>query len=244
MILLILTFIIFLYLDKRTVKRSVLETFKKEEIVEKNNKKPSRKNKVDYVVKVAIFATISSLLYTVPFLQFKLPFCPQFLEFQFSNLPGILAGFILGPLGGSLVILIKTIVKLPMSGTMFVGECADLIIGVSVVCVSSLIYRKHRTLKGGALALLAGAIVWVGASLFANWAVLIRWYAHLFGGMKTIINMCTPVVPFINQDNFMLVYLSCCCLPFNSMLALITMIVTFITYKSISKIFKKEFFKK
>lgn len=242
MIFIILVILLFIHLSKRKLTKKLLKEDIKKEVVEVV--KPSRKNKVDYLVKVAIFATISSLLYTVPFLQFKLPFFPSFLEFQFSNLPAILAGFILGPLGGSLVIIIKTIVKLPMSGTMFVGECADLIIGVSVVCITSLMYKKHRTLKGGALSLLVGAVVWVGASLFANWAVLIRWYAHLFGGMTTIVNVCKAVVPFITLDNFMIVYLSCCCLPFNSILAIVTMVVTFITYKSISKIFKKEFFKK
>lgn len=213
-------------------------------MIEKENKK-TRRGTIDYIVKIAIFGTIASLLYCVPFLQFKLPFFPSFLELQFSNLPGILAGFIFGPLGGSLVILIKTIVKLPMSGTMFAGEIADLIIGVATVVTTSLIYKKNKTIKGALIAMLAGTGVWVGASLLANWSVLIRWYAIIIpGGMDTIVSICKAVVPFINEDNFMLVYLSCCCLPFNTLLAVLTMIVTFFTYKHISKIFKKEFFKK
>ncbi len=245
--LLVLLLIIFLkQTDKK--KKYYLEEISKEPLGAnqrlREKKTKTRRNKIDYLVKVAIFASIASLLYTVPFLQFKLPFFPQFLEFQFSNLPGILAGFVLGPVGGSLVIIIKTIVKLPMSGTMCVGEAADLIIGVSTVVVSSIIYNKKRDIKGGIIALSVGAIVWVFASVFANWAVLIRWYAHLFGGMETIINMCKPVVPFINKENFMLVYLTVCCLPFNLLLSLITIVVTFFTYKHVSRIFQKDFFKK
>lgn len=234
MILLIL-FLILFYTKKRE-KNSDLRVEKKE--------KKTRRSAIDFIVKVAIFGTIASLLYTVPFLQFKLPFFPPFLELQFSNLPGILAGFILGPVGGSLVIVIKTIVKLPMSGTMFVGEAADLIIGVATVVASSLIYRKHRTIKGGLIALAVGAEIWIEASVFANFAVLIRWYAYLAGGMETIINLCKSVVPFINANNFYLVYLLCCCLPFNGLLAITTMVITFIVYKHVSRIFQKDFFKK
>ena len=210
----------------------------------REKKSKTRRNKIDYLVKVAIFSSISALLYTVPFLQFKLPIFPQFLEFQFSNLPGILAGFVLGPFGGALVIVIKTLVKLPMSSTMGVGEAADLIIGVMTVVISSVIYNKKRDIKGGIIALSVGTLVWVAAAIFANWAVLIRWYAHLFGGIETIISMCKPVVPFINKENFMLVYLVCCCLPFNLTLSLITIILTFFTYKHLSRIFQKDFFKK
>lgn len=211
--------------------------------IEKQETKKSRRSVIDYIVKVAIFSTIAALLYTVPFLQFKLPFFPAFLEFQFSNLPAILTGFILGPVGGSLVIVIKTLVKLPMSHTGFVGELADLLIGVSIVVSSSLIYKKRRTVKGGLIALSVGTLVWIGASLLANWGILIRWYGYLFG-MDTIINMCKAVIPFIDESNFMIVYLTCCCLPFNAIIAIATSVITFFTYKRISKIFKKDFFKK
>jgi riboflavin transporter FmnP len=127
---------------------------------------------------------------------------------------------------------------------MFVGEAADLIIGVATVVVSSLIYQKNRTVKGGIIALVVGASIWVVSAVFANFTILIRWYAHLFGGMETIVNMCKPVVPFITLDNFYLVYLLCCCLPFNIILAFITIIVTFVVYKHVSRIFQKDFFKK
>lgn len=240
MFILLVILVIFL-LKNRSLRRSTDVVVEKE--IEKKENKKTRRSAIDYIVKIAIFSTIASLLYTVPFLQFKLPFFPAFLEFQFSNLPAILTGFILGPFGGSLVIVIKTLVKLPMSHTGFVGELADLLIGISIVVSSSLVYKKHKTVKGGLIALTVGTVVWVCASLFANWAILIRWYGYLFG-MDTIINMCKAVIPFIDKSNFMIVYLTCCCLPFNLIIAVATSIITFITYKRISKIFKKDFFRK
>ena len=67
-----------------------------------------RKQQINWIVKVAIFGAISGLLY---YLRFPLPFIfPPFLDVQFSNLPAVLSGFILGPLGGILVLVIKIVV--------------------------------------------------------------------------------------------------------------------------------------
>lgn len=206
-----------------------------------------RRKRIDYIVKVSIFSAISIILYLVPFLQFKLPMIfPSFFTFQFSNLPAILCGFVLGPLAGILVIIIKTIPGLFTSSTACVGEMADLLIGGCVVLASSLIYQKHKTIKGGILSLVVGSAVWVVSAIIINYTVLIDWYAYLyFGGSRApIIGICQALIPSINESNFMPMYLVACCLPFNLTLSLITSLITFILYKRISKIFKKEFFKK
>ena len=76
------------------------------ENVKKSNKRINMK-----LVQVAILAAISTILY-LPMFSFPLPFLfPGFLELQFSNLPAIIGGFALGPLGGCLIIIIKTIFK-------------------------------------------------------------------------------------------------------------------------------------
>jgi riboflavin transporter FmnP len=89
----------------------------------------NRKEKINWIVKVSIFAAMSSVLYC---LRFPLPFFPSFLDVQFSNLPAIIAGFASGPVAGCVIIVVKTILKLFISGssTSYVGELADLIIGI------------------------------------------------------------------------------------------------------------------
>ena len=106
----------------------------------------NRKQKINWIVKVSVFAAISTVLYC---LRFPLPFFPSFLDVQFSNLPAILAGYIFGPLGGAIVIVIKTLLKLLIqpSHTAGVGELADLVIGLAVVIPSSIFYQKHKTKK-------------------------------------------------------------------------------------------------
>lgn len=205
----------------------------------------NKKNKkiLDYMTKIAIFAALSSILYYIP--KFPLPFLfPSFLEIQFSNLPAILGGFVMGPFGGCLIIIIKTLIKLPSSSTAFVGEFADLLIGLATVLTSSLIYHKIKTKKGGVIALVCGAIAWVLMAIVANYSFLIDFYALYYadiGGMDMIVAACQKVLPNITKDNFMRYYIFGAVIPFNSLLSIVVSFVTFLVYKRISVIFKKDF---
>lgn len=204
------------------------------------------KNKyvINYMTKVAIFSALAIVLYV--WVKFPLPFFPPFLDVQFSNLPALLGGFALGPLGGALIIIIKALGKLAISGTgtMFVGEIADVIIGLATVLSSSLIYKKYRTKKGGLIALIVGAIVWIVTAVIANWLVIIPTYIELFfkGNVEGLVGMCQSVLPSMNKDNYMIIYLIGAALPFNAMLSISVSVITFIVYKRISIIFKKDFF--
>lgn len=203
----------------------------------------TNKNLIDYVTKVAIFSALSTILYFFP--KFPLPFLfPSFLDVQFSNLPAILGGFVLGPVGGVLIVIVKTVIKLPFTSTAYVGEFADLLIGASTVIVSSLIYKKFKTKKGGIIALISGAVTWVVVAVIVNATILIPFYIKLFfgGNIEPLVAMCKTVLPNINADNFLLVYTLGATIPFNSMLSIVVSVVTFFVYKRVSVIFKKEFF--
>lgn len=195
----------------------------------------------DYITKVAIFSALSIILYFVP--KFPLPFLfPSFLDVQFSNLPAFIGGFVLGPVGGTIIVVVRTLIKLPFSGTAGVGELADLVIGVSSVLVSSLIYKYTKTKKGGIIGLICGTLTWVAVALLANGTFLINFYKEAFG-IDMVIGMCKSVFPNITEANFMKLYLFGAILPFNLMLASIVSLVTFFVYKRISLLFKNEFFK-
>ena len=68
-----------------------------------------------FIARTAVFAAISIVLYTIPFLKFSLPIFPAFLEIHLDEIPAFMAGFAYGPLSGFLVILVKTLVKLPLT---------------------------------------------------------------------------------------------------------------------------------
>lgn len=205
----------------------------------------NEKNKkmLDYMTKIAIFSALSTILYFFP--KFPLPFLfPSFLDIQFSNLPAILGSFVLGPIGGSLIIIIRTLIKLPFSSTACVGELADLLIGLATVLTSSIIYKKLKTKKGGIIALCFGILAWVIMAIIANYTFLIDFYAKFYadmGGMDMIISVCQKVLPNINRDNFMFYYILGAVIPFNLLLSTIVSIVTFLVYKRVSVLFKKDF---
>ena len=120
-----------------------------------------KKRSVSYMAKVAIFSALSIVLYYIKLpITLIIPIFPEYLDIQFSNLPAIIAGFILGPLGGISVVVIRTVIKLPFTGTLGVGELADLIIGVITVLVGSLVYKKEHTKSGGIIALIFTFITW------------------------------------------------------------------------------------
>lgn len=202
------------------------------------------KNKsISFIVKVGLFGALSTVLYVVPGLQFPLPFIfPSFLDIQFSNLPAILCGFLTGPVGGTLVVLIRCLIKCIVrgSGTVFVGELADVTIGISVVLVTSLIYRRNHTKKGGKIALAAGCGTWVVVATLMNWLVLVPTYIELFfgGNLEVFVSACS-VIPFINQSNYMGMYLLLAVIPFNTLLSVLTSIITYIVYKKTSVIFNR-----
>lgn len=109
-----------------------------------------RQNKVEYIVKLAMYSALAFVLYNI---KFPLPFMfPSFLDIQISELPALIAGFSMGPISGCLVIIIKCLLKFPLSSTFFVGEATDILLGICFVVPSSLIYnsRKNKNRTFGA----------------------------------------------------------------------------------------------
>ena len=204
------------------------------------------KNKkiIDYIAKVAIFSALSFILYLFP--KFPLPIFPSFLDIQFSNLPAILGGFVLGPLGGCIIVIVRCALKLllGMSSTAGAGELADLLLGLAVVFTSSFIYKHFKNKRGGIVALIVAVVVWVISSIFINYYINIPVYLNLFfhGDIEQLVVVCKVVIKGINADNFMEYYTKYAVIPFNFILATLVSIITFLVYKRISIIFKKDFF--
>lgn len=196
-----------------------------------------KNQKVSWLVRTAIMTAISVILYN--FVKFPIPFIfPGFLDVQISNLPAIISGFMMGPLSGCLVVIARCIIKLPLTSTAFVGELADLIIGLSVVLVSSLIYKKNHSKKGAIIALVAGSVAWVIVAVVLNWLILAPFYIEFFfqGNVQGLIAACS-MIPGINESNYMILYLFAAILPFNLLLASLNGLITFVIYKRIHFLF-------
>ena len=188
---------------------------------------------------MGILTAISFVLYM--FVKFPLPFMfPSFLDMQISDLPALLGGFALGPVEGALIIIIKCCIKMPFTSTACIGELGDIAIGVANVLPAALIYRFFKNRKGAILGMALGMVCAVVVGVLMNWLVLIPFYANKFG-MAAIVGMMQALYPNVTADTVYNYYLPLAVVPFNILRCLVCALVTYFTYKPLSKALHWEF---
>ena len=199
----------------------------------KNNPMTTR-----FIARTAVLSAISIILYVVPFLKFSLPIFPAFLEIHLDEIPAFIAGFAFGPLSGFLVVLVKTLVKLPLTNTAGVGELADFIYSAAFVIPAALIYKKHHTLKGALVSLLVATGVQLVVSCFGTTFIMLDMYSILYHLPKSVIlGMCQKINPAVKDLTWP--FLIMVALPFNALKDAIVVLVTAILYKRLRNLFKK-----
>ena len=186
---------------------------------------------------IALQSSITIILYF--FLKINLPFFPGWLDIQVSEIPAIITSFIYGPYAGALIILIRFIFKLPGSITAGVGEFADLLLGLTLVLISGIIYKRNRTLKGAIKGMALGIIASTVLACFLNYLVLIPAYIYIAGFSKEVLVKSLSYISFVNESNFMLCYIFIGVLPFNIFRYIIVFALTFILYKKTHLLIEK-----
>ena len=121
---------------------------------------------VKQIVRVGIFGALSGIFYI--FIKFPVPFLPSFLEFHFDEIPAFIASFAYGPVSGLLVLVIKTLIKLPFTRTLGVGELSDLIYSAAFILPAALIYKRKRNFKSVIIGLSIGTVFQLAVSLLSN----------------------------------------------------------------------------
>ena len=93
---------------------------------------------------IAIFTALAAILYCVPGFQFSLGFAPSFLKLHFDEIPVLISSFAYGPVAGVLVLLLKSLIKLPsdISSTYGIGVFADFLYSLFLILPAAIIYKK------------------------------------------------------------------------------------------------------
>lgn len=206
-------------------------------VIAKRNKVREIKkiNLVRLLSRVSIFGALSAILYITPFLKFPLPIFPQFLEIHFDEVPLFIAGFAYGPLAAVLATIVKTIIKLPFTSTLTVGEWADLIYSIAFIVPASLIYQKRRNLKGVFYGLSVGFIVQIIISLLFNIYLMVPFYMFVMGfPRETLLAMAQLANPKINNVEWSLGLYAI--IPFNIIKNSLIIVITLLVYKSSHKL--------
>lgn len=183
-------------------------------------KKPrSRKRRITaYLTKTGILAALSTVLYLFARFPIFSVFPFSVLDMDFSDIPALIGGFAMGPVAGVIIVLIKCVIKLATSETMFIGELSNFIVGVALVLPATLFYKYHKTLKGAIVGLLIGIVVNAAVSVVNNYFITVPLYAQF-----------APVIMDVRVE-FACYY----GLAFNLLKSVTAAVVTLLLYKRLS----------
>ena len=189
--------------------------------------------------RLTMAAMMGAIAFVLIFINFGIPFLSPVAEFDLSALPELIGGFILGPVGAVMIIVVKLGLKLAIQGSesMFTGEIQNFLLSVAYVLPAVLYYRRHRTKKGAAIGLVIGAVVSVVAAIFTNLYIIFPFYLKLYGmNWDGIVAMFSAVNPWIKNVPTMVAF---SVIPFNLISRTITAVLAFLTYKKLSVPLKK-----
>ena len=189
-----------------------------------------------FIVRVAIFGAIAAVLYI--FIKFPVPIFPAFMEFHFDEIPILIAGFAYGPLAGFAVTVVKTLIKLPMTSTMGVGELCDFLYTTAFVVPAAFVYKRHRNIKGAIIGLLIGMVAQLVAAVLGNMFIIIPFYMRVMEYQESdILYLCQKANAGIKDLKW--TYSLFAVLPFNAIKDVGIIVVTFMVYKTTRRFIDK-----
>lgn len=188
---------------------------------------------------MAMAAIMGAIAFVLQFFSFSVPFLSAFANFDFSALPEIVGGFILGPVWAVIIIIIKLGLILVFKGTssMFTGEIQNFLLSCAYVLPAILYYRKNRTKKGAVIGLVIGSVLSVVIAIFTNLYLIFPAYIKLYGmSWEQIISICHAANPAINN---VFTFAAFSVVPFNIISRGVTSIITLLIYKRLSSPIKR-----
>ena len=132
--------------------------------------------------RLALMAIFVALSYVVSFLETPPLFGTHFLQLDFGNVFILLIAFLLGPVEGVLVCLLKESLRCLTSSSMCAGELANFLITSSYLLLPAIAYQYRRTLKTVVCTLPIACVIATGVALTANRFIIFPVFAYLGGG--------------------------------------------------------------
>ena len=197
----------------------------------RTRQKSAKRVDVRRLVLIAMLGGISAVLMLF---EFSVPFVPPFIELDFSELAIIIGGFVMGPVEGLLIILIKVLLNLVMNGTttMGVGELMNFCVSAFYMVPAVLIYRKLRTRKGAAISLVCGTLIVSILATLTNYFIMFPIYAWAYKmPMDALVQMGAAVNSHVDSLLSLMLW---SVLPFNLFKYTLVSVITFLVYKRLA----------
>jgi len=177
---------------------------------------------------VAILAAIAAVLFMI-----EIPVV-LFYKLDLSSLPVLLGAFAMGPLPGTMILLVKALLGLLHSTSQGVGELADFIMGFAMMFPAAVIYRRMKSRKGAIWGMVIGTVVATIVAVLTNLYIMIPFYGAAYGmPVEAIVGMGQAIVPAIDSVGKFVLLITA---PFNILKWVVISVVTALVYKPLSPI--------
>ncbi|MDD6616136.1 MAG: ECF transporter S component [Lachnospiraceae bacterium] len=187
-----------------------------------------------YLTLCAMLGALAMLLHLF---DFSVPFlAPGFYKLDFSEVPVMIGAFMLGPVGGIVIELVKILLKLVVKGTStaFVGDLANFVVGCAFVVPASTVYHLKKSRKTAVVSLVTGTVIMTVFGSAFNAIYLIPAFASLYGmPVDAIIGMGSAINPSITSVWTLAIFAVA---PLNLLKGVLISVPTMVLYKRISRV--------
>ena len=182
---------------------------------------------------ITTIGLLSSIAFVLMFFEGPIPLFPRFLNLDISEVPVLIGTFMMGPLAGILIELIKNLLHLTVSRSadLGIGELANFLVGTAYIIPAGIIYKRQRDLKGMIKGMVAGVFVMSIFAAAANYFIFLPLYASVVYHVKIADFVGYAAVPHI-QSVFSLIIVGI--LPFNILKGTLSSVLTALIYTKLS----------
>ncbi|MDK0894308.1 ECF transporter S component [Clostridium perfringens] len=173
-------------------------------------------------IKLSLLSAIAVILM---YIDFPVILIFPWLKIDLSDVPALMGAFAFGPLAGVIIELMKNLLILIVkgTGTGFVGEFANFLVGVALVWPAALVYKKNKTKKTAILGMVLGVLCIEVVGILANVYLLLPAYGMAMSKVE------------------LMQYVTVGLIPFNGIKSILVCGITYALYKKVSvSIFKVE----
>ena len=173
-------------------------------------------------IKLSLLSAIAVILM---YIDFPVIHIFPWLKIDLSDVPALMGAFAFGPLAGVIIELMKNLLILIVkgTGTGFVGELANFLVGVALVWPAALVYKKNKTKKTAILGMVLGVLCIEVVGILANVYLLLPAYGMAMSKAE------------------LMQYVTVGLIPFNGIKSILVCGITYALYKKVSvSIFKVE----
>ena len=185
---------------------------------------------------IAAVGVLTAVAVVLQYLEISIPIVPSFLKLDFSDLPALLGAFAFGPLAGVLIQLLKNLIHMAVSQSGFVGELSNFLLGAVFVLTAGWIYQRKKTKARALVAGLSGAAAMAIVSVPVNYFLIYPLYYNVIGFPEAaVLDMYQAILPSVRSIFEALLIFN---LPFTLVKGLISVAVSMLIYKPLSRLFK------